>query len=279
MSVRSVHDDLGAEVAVPERPRRLVSLVPNLSETLWWWGLVDRLVGVTDWCEMPPHAFDHATRVRGTKNPDVGAIVDLGPDLVVANEEENRELDVRRLREAGVEVYVTRVRTVADAAEALERLGDAVGARDPGRQLAATLRRGLASSGRSRPLLTACAVWRDPWIWVGSDTFSGSLLAAAGARVWHPPDDARYPSVALEDVRRAEPELVLLPDEPYPFAEADRAAFAGWATRVRRIDGAALTWWGPRTPTALADLARLVRTARRRPARGGVARGAGDGAQ
>jgi ABC-type Fe3+-hydroxamate transport system substrate-binding protein len=274
---RRVLDDLGAEVAVPERPRRIVSLVPSLSETLWWWGLADHLVGVTDWCEMPPHAFDHAARVRGTKNPDLDAVRALEPDLVVANEEENRELDVRRLRESGVDVYVTRVRTVADAADALQRLGAAVGATEPGRQLAATLRRALASTGTARPVRTACAVWRDPWIWVGTDTFSGSLLTAAGAELWHPPADARYPSADLDDVRRAGPELVLLPDEPYRFGQADRAAFAGWPTRVRLVDGAALTWWGPRTPTALADFARLLRTVRRRPARKGTVRGGGIG--
>jgi ABC-type Fe3+-hydroxamate transport system substrate-binding protein len=275
MPSRRVVDDLGAEVEVPERPRRLVSLVPSLSETLWWWGLADRLVGVTDWCEMPPHAFDHASRVRGTKNPDLEAVRGLEPDLVVANEEENRELDVHRLRESGVSVYVTRVRTVADAAEALQRLGATVGVPEPGRQLAATLRRALASAGTGRPVRTVCAVWRDPWVWVGSDTFSGSLLAAAGARLWHPAHDARYPTVELDEVRRAVPELVLLPDEPYRFGEADRVAFAGWPARVRRVDGAALTWWGPRTPTALADLTRLVRTVRRRPARTGIARGGG----
>jgi ABC-type Fe3+-hydroxamate transport system substrate-binding protein len=272
---RRVLDDLGAEVQVPEQPRRVVSLVPSLSETLWWWGLADRLVGVTDWCEMPPHAFDHASRVRGTKNPDLDAVRGLEPDLVVANEEENRELDVRRLRESGISVYVTRVRTVSDAADALQRLGATVGATEPGRQLASALRRGLASTGTARPVRTVCAVWRDPWMWVGADTFTGSLLAAAGAEPWHPPRDARYPKADLDEVRLAGPELVLLPDEPYRFTEADRAAFSGWPTRVRLVDGAALTWWGPRTPTALADLTRLVRTARRRPAQTGIPRGGG----
>jgi ABC-type Fe3+-hydroxamate transport system substrate-binding protein len=267
-----VEDDLGAEVEVPRRPRRLVSLVPNLSETLWWWGLADHLVGVTEWCVAPPEAFVRAVRVRGTKNPDLEAVVSLAPDLVIANEEENRELDVRRLRQAGVPVYVTRVRTVHDAADALQRLGAVVGAADPGRQLAASLRRAVSSPSPPRAVPAACAVWRDPWIWVGRDTFAGALLAAAGAHVVHA---ERYPAEELEQVRAAAPDLVLLPDEPYRFGADDLTAFNGWTTRVRRIDGAALTWWGPRTPMAVAELSRLVRTVRRRPP--GRARGAPTG--
>lgn len=87
-------DDLGHPVPLGRDPRRIVSLVPNLTETLWWWHLGDRVVGATEWCVAPPHGFPNAVRVRGTKNPDTAAIVDLAPDLVVANQEENRELDV-----------------------------------------------------------------------------------------------------------------------------------------------------------------------------------------
>ncbi len=267
-----VVDDLGTPVEVAADPRRLVSLVPSVSEALWSWGLADRLVGVTDWCVEPPDAFHGATRIRGTKNPDVSRIVELAPDLVVANEEENRELDVRRLREAGVPVYVTRVRTVADAADALERLGRVVGAEGAGRRSASDLRDALEAAaqpaaggaGADPAVSCLCPIWRDPWMAVGPDTFAGSLLEAAGASVWHPPDDRRYPRVDLARARAAGVELVLLPDEPYPFGDEDRGAFAGWDASVRLIEGAALTWWGPRTPRALAVLSALVAEVRRR---------------
>jgi hypothetical protein len=64
--------------------------------------------------------------VRGTKNPDLDAIRQLRPDVVIANHEENRELDVRRLRESGVEVHVTRIETVPEAVETYEHLFDEV---------------------------------------------------------------------------------------------------------------------------------------------------------
>src|SRR5436309_6183269 len=110
-------DDLGTELQLAGPPRRVVSLVPSLTESLADTGL---LVGATDWCTRP--ASLEVTRVRGTKNPDLRAIAGLRPDLVVANKEENRELDVRRLRDAGVQVWVTDIETVPQALASLDRL-------------------------------------------------------------------------------------------------------------------------------------------------------------
>jgi ABC-type Fe3+-hydroxamate transport system substrate-binding protein len=273
---RVVVDDLGTELTVPARPTRLVSLVPSLSETLWWWHLADHLVGVTDWCVAPPSAFSHATRVRGTKNPDVGTVVALRPDVVVANEEENRELDVRRLRDAGVAVYVTKVRGVHDAVGSLARLGDALGVGRAGAGLAQSIERAVDQlTAPPRRLTAFCPVWRDGptsqgapdderWWATGRATFAGDLLRLVGFDVLPVDPDGRYPRLALREVRAAAPDVVLLPDEPYAFGETDREAFAGWGTRTRALDGTALSWWGPRTPHALGDLARLARQLRRR---------------
>jgi ABC-type Fe3+-hydroxamate transport system substrate-binding protein len=267
----TVIDDLGAGMELPRRPRRLVSLVPSLSETLWWWHLADELVGVTDWCLAPPSAFVNAARVRGTKNPDLAAIRDLVPDLVIANEEENRELDVRRLREAGVAVYVTRVRTVDDAAGSLARLGTALGADRAGAGLAQAIVRALDQLPTvARPPRTFCPVWRDGapadgapddevWWATGRDTFGADLLTRVGFEVVPAAPDGRYPRLPLREVAALDPEVVLLPDEPYAFGTEDRAVFATWSARTRLVDGTALTWWGPRTPHALGDLARLAR--------------------
>jgi ABC-type Fe3+-hydroxamate transport system substrate-binding protein len=266
-----VVDDLGGVALLPRPPRRLVSLVPSLSETLWWWHLADRLVGVTDWCVAPPSAYREAVRVRGTKNPDVEAIVALGPDLVLANEEENRELDVRRLRDAGVPVYVTRVRTVEGAAASLARLGAAVGAERAGAGLAQTIARALDQLPPVRRMLsTFCPVWRDGvppdaapddeiWWATGRDTFAADLLARTGFAVVPTDPDGRYPRRRLGEAAGWDPDVVLLPDEPYDFGPDDRQVFARWRARTRLVDGTALTWWGPRTPHALGDLARLAR--------------------
>ena len=282
--MRELTDDLGRTVAVPDEPPRIVSLVPNLSETLWWWGLADRIVGVTEYCVAPPGAYRSAERVRGTKNPDVARVIELAPDLVVANEEENRERDVTRLADAGLAVYVTRVRTVRDAAESLGRLGLAVGRPGAGGALRQSLLRAL---DQARPAAVAprfvCPIWRDgdhrgeqeTWWLVGGDTFAGDLLVSSGfVPAMEGQAEARYPRHELHALAAAGPDVVLLPDEPYAFGDADAEVFASWPARVRHLDGSALSWWGPRTPTAIGDLSRLARQLAR-PRRRGRAQASG----
>jgi ABC-type Fe3+-hydroxamate transport system substrate-binding protein len=271
-SPRTLVDDLGTEVTVPAAPRRVVSLVPNLTETLWWWRLADRVVGRTEWCTAPPHAFPHAVTVRGTKNPDVAAIVDLAPDLVVANEEEQRELDVTRLRDAGVTVWVTRVRTLDDVAASLERLAEAVGVPGAAQDTADAIARLQASRPPAPSIRAFVPIWRglpplegredETWMAVGPDTVAADVLAAAGVEVWPGTPGERYPSVGRDEVRAAAPDVALLTDEPYAFGPADRDELA--EMRTRAIDGTGLFWWGPRTPSTVADLRRLVRHLRRR---------------
>lgn len=260
-------DELGAEVTLPDVPQRIVSLVPSLSETLWWLRVSDRVVGLTDYCVAPPHGFPNAVRVRGTKNPDVGAIEALSPDLVIANEEENREIDVARLREAGVPVYVTAPRTVPEAAATLANVGAVVGEEKGGEGLAQSIERALdqlSSAGDRERLRTFCPIWRDPWMATGRATYAADLLAWTGYEVVPSGADGRYPAVELSEVEALDPDVVLLPDEPYAFGVDDREVFADWRARTRLIDGTQLTWYGPRTPYALGELGRLNRSIRRR---------------
>ncbi len=257
-------DDLGHELELTDEPKRIVSLVPSLSETLWWLHVADRVVGVTEYCVAPPHGFPEAVRVRGTKNPDTQAIVDLRPDLVLANQEENREIDVTRLRDAGVPVYVTAPSSVPDAARVLAEVGRLVGAEKAGQGLAQSIERTLEmkrAADDREPLTAFVPVWRDPWMATGTGTYAADLLRWSGFRVL--PDAPRYPEEDLDEVRALAPDVVLLPDEPYAFSEADRAAFEGWGSRIRRIDGTQLTWYGPRTTYAVAELTRLNRSLRR----------------
>src|SRR3712207_5681880 len=169
-------DDLGTPVELPRPPRRIVSLVPSLTEALAA-TVPDLLVGATDWCTHPP-GLDVA-RVRGTKNPDRAAITALRPDLVVANREENRKLDVDRLRAAGVPVWVTVVESVDEALTSMRRLfGEALGVEEPGWLAeAAAAWREPAPAGGPR---VAVPVWRDPWMVVGRRTFTGDVVGWLG---------------------------------------------------------------------------------------------------
>lgn len=270
-------DASGARVELPGDARRVVSLVPSVTESLFALGLGAHVVAVTDWCIHPSDLPASVARVRGTKNPDVDAIVALAPDLVLANLEENREIDVRRLRERGVTVWVDYPRTVDDAVlhlEGLARLGAAPAARDavlgPVRTAVATAARATAARRRVRAFI---AVWKDPWMTLSRDTYAHDLLARAGIDNVFADATERYPRVALDAIAARDPELVLLPDEPYRFTAGDvtelARALAG--TRAARggavhvIDGTLAFWHGPRIAAALellSDLAAGVATTR-----------------
>jgi ABC-type Fe3+-hydroxamate transport system substrate-binding protein len=262
-------DDLGDEVVPAGRVERIVSLVPNLSELLWSWGLGDRLVGVTEWCVVPPEGFPHARRVRGTKNPDIAAIVALAPDLVLASEEENRQLDVERLRSAGLAVHVTRVRTLAALPDSLHRLAGVLDVPTAAARLVEDIEAALAAcQPPARRLRAACAIWRDDperggdeegWWLLGRATYAGDLLDRVGVQVLPADAQGRYPRCSLAELRALEPELVLLPDEPYAFGATDADELGRVGLAATLVDGMDLWWWGPRTPGAITRLARVAR--------------------
>jgi ABC-type Fe3+-hydroxamate transport system substrate-binding protein len=246
-----MRDDLGADVPLAGPATRVVSLVPSLTEALAA-SAPDRLVGATDWCTHP-RDLDVA-RVRGTKNPDLRAIRALSPDLVVANMEENRELDVRRLREAGVAVWVTRIETVEESLDSLSRLfGTGLGVPDPAWLVQA---RELWSTPSPRRLSVAVPIWRDPWMVVGAQTYTDDLLTRAGLANVLADRAGRYPAVDVGEIDRAGADVVLLPDEPYVFTADDGPE--AFTTPTRLVSGRLLTWYGPAMVEAHAELAALT---------------------
>lgn len=244
------HDDLGHLVAVPAPPRRVVSLVPSLTEAIAL-SAPGVLVGATDWCVHPVDL--DVVRVGGTKNPDLRRIIELAPDLVVANEEENRKPDVEALRENGIAVWVTDVRSVDSALTCLGRLLEVLGA--PHRHWLAQARAAWAPQPQTLPSpsgpvrrTAVVAVWRRPWMWLGSDTYAGDVLRRVGVDNALAGHSQRYPRIDPADL--PDHELVVLPDEPYRFTVDDGPeAFPDKA--IALVDGQALTWYGPRMIGAL----------------------------
>lgn len=256
--MRRLVDDLGREVAVPDAVQRVVSLVPSLTEAVAATapGL---LVGVTDWCTQP--ADLDVARVRGTKNPDVDRIVALAPDLVLANVEENRKGDVERLAAQGIAVWVTDVRTLdgdqaaLGADGSLARMSDACGLGRP-----AWLDDADAAWAAVRPLSprrrAVVPIWRRPWMAVGSDTFTGAVLARLGVDNALADSPERYPKVDLATLPPYD--LVVLPDEPYLFTSEDGPDAFPQVPSVL-VSGRLLTWYGPSLVEAAAVLSAALR--------------------
>ncbi|SCK41508.1 ABC-type Fe3+-hydroxamate transport system, substrate-binding protein [Streptomyces sp. WMMB 714] len=237
--------------------RSVVSLVPSLTEALAATA-PELLTGATDWCSHPP-GLD-VTRVRGTKNPDLERIASLAPDLVVANEEENRGSDLDALRAAGIEVLVTEVRSLPQAFGELERmLTRGCGLPRPG-----WLREAEDAWHEARAefdLRAVVPVWRRPWMVLGRDTFAGALLAHLGVHNVYETHPERYPRVTLQELNETgRADLVVLPDEPYAFtAEDGPEAFPELPAAL--VCGRHLTWYGPSLTEAPAVLAAQLRKA------------------
>ncbi|MER7607053.1 helical backbone metal receptor [Nocardioides sp. NPDC127503] len=233
------HDDLGTQYDGPQPATRVVSLVPSLTEALVSVA-ADRVVGATDWCTHP--ADLDVPRVRGTKNPDLAAISALAPDVVVANKEENRELDVRRLRKRGIRVWVTDIETVPQAVASMENLLDGLGWGRPDWLVEA--RRLWCGPLPRVTRRVVVPIWRDPWMVVGSRTFTGDLLRRLGWENVFGEHADRYPHVDLAEIDGAGADVALLPDEPYVFtAEDGPEAFARTPTEL--VSGRLITWYGP----------------------------------
>jgi len=226
---------------------RVVSLVPSSTETLLALGA--NVVACTRFCEQPD-----LVHVGGTKNPDVEAIVDLAADLVVMDREENRLEDFETLREAGVPLYVSDVKTVTDAQTVVTDLADRVGVDS----YSTSEPHAMAPS----PIHAASAfvpIWRRPWMSIGVATYGASVLEHLGWSVLDFGDDS-YPTIELVDVAAMRPQLIVVPSEPYEFTPAHldelRTAIPG--SRIAEVDGRDLFWWGTRTPSAMTRLSVIL---------------------
>jgi ABC-type Fe3+-hydroxamate transport system substrate-binding protein len=249
--------------------RRIVSLIPSVTEILFAIGAGDRVVGCTIYCTEPPEGVATKTRIGGEKNPELELIRDLRADLVIANVEENVREHVETLRAWGIPVHVTYPRTVADGIRLVGELGDLLEAGPRARKLEAALRTRydevLATTAGRRPRRVFCPIWRRPYMTINADTYIHDMLAVCGGRNVFAGAAKRYPEVTLDEVAAAAPEVILLPDEPYRFRAAHRADFAAYpdlpalrAGRIHLVDGKLLSWYGPRIAAALDVLPPLL---------------------
>lgn len=278
---------------LPAAPQRIVSLVPSLTESVCDFGRRGALVGRTDFCVFPADLNDVPT-VGGTKNPDIERVLALKPDLVLANHEENRPADLETLQAAGVPVAVSCPLTVAEGLTMLWRLATLLGVpamaqRVDHMERAYEWQLRAVESGPRHSVF--CPIWREPdghapaswWMTINRRTYTHDVLQLLGldnvfadrprryplaADLGHEPAqdpgirDTRYPRVGPAEIQALDPAVVILPTEPYLFADADRVAlaqqFAGIAAvrdnRVWVVDGTLLTWAGTRIARMLGQL-------------------------
>ena len=238
---------------------RIVSLCPSLTELVFDLGRGSELVGITEYCIHPADGVASVETVGGTKTPEVARIIELAPDLVLLNQEENRREDAESLIDAGVNCLTTFPRDIPATAQMVREIARALHSEEAGERIASDIeeraRRVARESANRRPLSFAYLIWRKPWMSVNADTFTDALLRLAGGRNVFGSHADRFPAVTADEIAAAAPELVLLSSEPFPFrlehARELSAATGLEESAFRLVDGELLSWYGSRTPAGI----------------------------
>lgn len=249
---------------------RIVSLCPSLTELVFDLGRGADLVGITEYCVHPVAGVASVEKVGGTKTPTIERIVELRPDIVLFNEEENRREDETALSAAGLSCLTTFPRNSLDTAEMVRTIGTALQREDEAeaiaRDIEARTARVVGDARDEEPVSWAYLIWRKPWMTVNADTFASALLDQAGGRNVFAEHTVRYPELTLDELREADPKLVLLCTEPFPFADkhVDELVQATGFERERFsiANGEYLSWHGSRTPDGIDYAASLISACR-----------------
>jgi endonuclease-3 len=232
-----------------EGPQRIVSLVPSVTELLVQWGLGARLVGRTRYCIEPRWIRNTVPTVGGTKDPDLDRIRDLAPDLVILERDENPKAVADALTALSLPWLALEIRTVKDAIAGLRQLGALVGMQEAAESRAVAVEALLKGRRRKGPR-TLTLIWREPWMSAGPDTYVGDLLRQGGLT---PIGPDRYPALTDEELDALQPQVILLPSEPYRFNRRHQAELQARfpEANVQLVDGQALTWYLSRTEAGL----------------------------
>ncbi|MBK9272468.1 MAG: ABC transporter substrate-binding protein [Saprospiraceae bacterium] len=255
-----VKDQVFQTIEINFPPKRIVSLVPSQTELLYDLGLENQVVGITKFCVRPPHWIKEKLKVGGTKNVSIQKVIDLNPDLVLANKEENNKEDIDRLSQT-IPVWTSQVSNVQDAFYMIDQIGMICD-----RQLEATAMtqkiqheiRHFVQFRKSilpTPLKICYLIWKAPWMSVGKDTFIHEMLELAGFENIFS-DKIRYPTTSLDEIRQRGPDWIFLSSEPYPFNEKHKDLFKDFNSII--VDGEPFSWYGSRMLYSFKYFCRLI---------------------
>ncbi len=254
-----VTDQVHRTIEVPADPQRIISLVPSQTELLYDLGLGERVVGITKFCVHPEEWFRSKPHVGGTKQVDIGKVRALKPDLIIGNKEENERADIEAL-EQEFPVWMSDVKSLHHAGNMILRIGSLTGTEAQ----AGTMVRRIADAFAQLPPATepksaAYFIWRDPLMVAGGDTFINDMMHRAGHTNAFAHRTERYAEITPAELAAADPDVILLSSEPFPFAEKHIAEFNMICpgTPVKLVDGEYFSWYGSRLLGAPAYFAGL----------------------
>jgi ABC-type Fe3+-hydroxamate transport system substrate-binding protein len=247
---------------------RIISLVPSITETLFELGLDDQIVAVTRWCTRPAEKVIHKPKVGGTKNPKLQSILEWKPDIVILDCDENRKEDAEELENNGIRTFTVFPKTIDDSIEIIRQLGELFSVQSRAEEMVSEIQMRRDAYRPAKIYISLILIWRKPYMTINSDTYVHAACELFGFHNMFAHHAQRYPPLTAEEIERTDPEIILFPDEPYPFApkhlDLFQQEFPGiHAVRNRQLflfDGSYIAWHGFGTLRALREFPALFLT-------------------
>lgn len=244
-------DQLGRKIILEKIPQRIISLVPSQTELLFDLGLEEEVVGITKFCIHPDSWFHSKTRIGGTKQFDFEKIKSLQPDLIIGNKEENDKEQIEELMK-NFTVWMSDIKTLADACKMICEIGELVGKKEKSKSLSNEIKLGFSVfQGKIKSFpkkRVAYFIWKNPWMVAGKENFIDEMLGVCGLENVFLNLEGRYPEISLTDLSEANPEVILLSSEPYPFKEKHMEELKAVCpnAKILLVDGEMFSWYGTR---------------------------------
>lgn len=258
-------DQMANELNLATTPKRIISLVPSQTELLFDLGLCDEVIGITKFCIHPDEWFRSKTKVGGTKTIDLEKIKQLNPDLIIGNKEENEQEQIEELMKH-FSVWMSDINTLKQAFDMITRVGMIVDKNFEAINLKLKIEASfklLQPPTNNHKLTTNCAyfIWRNPFMVAGNNTFINEMLQLCGLKnVFAENDLGRYPIISPKQLATANPKLIFLSSEPYPFQEKHLLEFQLICpdAQIILVDGELFSWYGSRLLQAPEYFSKLV---------------------
>jgi ABC-type Fe3+-hydroxamate transport system substrate-binding protein len=240
-------DQIGNQIIFDNQPKRVVSLVPSITELFCFLGANKYLIARTKFCIHPMPFINSIQRIGGTKNIRIPDILKLKPDLVLCNKEENEKTQVKTLQENGSKCYVSDIKTINNFRHFTNDLAQIMGLQNQTEQFLHELTKAYYEF--PLPKLGSCLylIWRKPFMAAGGDTFINELLTLAGFDNILV-DRKRYPELSLQEIYELKPAYILLSSEPYPFKQkhVEELKQILPESNILLVDGEMFSWYGNR---------------------------------
>ena len=244
---------------------RIISLVPSITETLFELGLDDQIIAVTRWCTRPAEKVIHKPKVGGTKNPKLQSILDWKPDIVILDCDENRKKDAEELEKQGIRTFPVFPKTIDDSIQMIRQLGELFCVQSRADTLISEIEKLRETYKPDHNYDSLILIWRKPYMTINADTYVHAACELFGFRNVFAENPVRYPPLTPEEIERADPEMILFPDEPYPFRQKDLDLFQQEFSGIRAVrnrqmflfDGSYIAWHGFGTLRALREFPSL----------------------